>query len=54
MSDIGLDPVELVATAIDSGGMRVAIDILEELKGRVVLHWRELLSYRVLILLFLF
>ena len=53
MSDIGLDPVELVAPTVDSGGERVAIDILEEMKGRVVLHWRESSSCRVLILLFL-
>ena len=53
MSDVGLDPVEFVAVAVDSGGVRVAIDILEEMKGGVVLHWRESLSCRVLILLFL-
>ena len=53
VSDVGLDPVELVATAVDSGGVRVAIDILEEVKGGVVLHWRESSSCRVLILLFL-
>ena len=53
VSDVGLDPVEFVTTTVDSGGVRVAIDILEEMKGGVVLHWRESLSCRVLILLFL-
>ena len=53
VSDVGLDPVELVSMAVDSGGVRVAIDILEEVKGGIVLHWRELSSCRVLILLFL-
>ena len=53
VSDVGLDPVEFVSTAVDSGGVRVAIDILKEVKGRVVLHWRESSSCRVLILLFL-
>ena len=53
VSDVGLDPVEFIATAVDSGGVRVAIDILEEMEGGVVLHWRELSSCRVLILLFL-
>ena len=53
VSDIGLDPVEFIATAVDSGGMRVAIDILEEMESRVVLHLQELSSCRVLILLFL-
>ena len=53
VSNIGLNPVEFVATTIDSGGVRVAIDIFKEVKGRVILHWRELSSCRVLILLFL-
>ena len=50
VSNVGLDPVELVATTVDSGGVRVAIDVLEEMKGGIVLHWRELSSCRVLIL----
>ena len=53
VSDVGLDPVEFIATAIDSGGVRVAIDIFKEVESRIVLHWRELSSCRVLILLFL-
>ena len=53
VSDVGLDPVELVATAVDSGGVRVAIDIFEKVEGGVVLHWRGSSSCRVLILLFL-
>ena len=52
VSNVGFNPVELVAATIDSGGVRVAIVILEEMKGRVVLHWGELSSCRVLILLF--
>ena len=38
VSDVGLDPVEFVATAVDSGGVRVAIDIFEKVKGGIVLH----------------
>ena len=53
VSNVGLNPMEFVATTVDSGGVRVAIDILKEVKGRVVLHWRESSSCRVLILLFL-
>ena len=53
VSDVGLDPVELVTTTVDSGGVRVAINVLEEVESGVVLHWRELSSRRVLILLFL-
>ena len=53
LSDVGLDPVELVAATVDSGGVRVAIDILEKVEGGVVLHWRGSSSRRVLILLFL-
>ena len=53
VSDVGLDPVEFVAATVDSGGVRVAIDILEEMESGVVLHWRESLNCRVLILLFL-
>ena len=53
VSDVGLDPVELIAATVDSGGVRVAIDILEEVESGVVLHWRESSSRRVLILLFL-
>ena len=48
-----LDPMELVALTVDSGGVRVAIDVLKELKGGVVLHWGVSLSCRVLILLLL-
>ena len=50
LSNIGLDPVELIAMAVDSGGVRAAIDVLEEMKGGVVLHWRESLRCSVLIL----
>ena len=53
VSDVGLDPVEFIATAVDSGGVRVVFDIFEEVESRVVLHWRESSSCRVLILLFL-
>ena len=53
VSDVGLDPVEFVAATVDSGGVRVVIDILEEVESRVVLHWRESSNCRVLILLFL-
>ena len=53
VSDVGLDPVEFIAATVDSGGVRVAIDILEEIKGGVVLHWRGSSNCRVLILLFL-
>ena len=53
VSDVGLDPVEFVAATVDPGGVRVAIDIFEKVESRVVLHWRESSSCRVLILLFL-
>ena len=53
ISNVGLDPVELIATTVDSGGVRVAIDVLEESVCRVVLHWGVLLSCKVLILLLL-
>ena len=53
VSDIGLDPVEFVAMTVDSGGVRVAIDVLKELVCWVVLHWGVSLSCRVLILLLL-
>ena len=51
MADVGLDPTELISSAIDSRGVRLAIDVLEESVNGVVLHWRMLLSCRVLILL---
>ena len=53
MSNVGLGPVELVATTVDSGGVRVAIDVLKESESWVVLHWRGSSSCRVLILLIL-
>ena len=53
LSNISLDLVELVSSAVDSCGMRVAIDILKESVSRVVLHWGVSLSCRVLILLLL-
>ena len=53
VSDVGLDPVEFVTVTVDSGGVRVAIDIFEEMESGVVLHWRESSNCRVLILLFL-
>ena len=53
LSDIGLNQVELVASAVDSHGVRVAIDVLKESVCRVVLHWGVLSSCRVLILLLL-
>ena len=53
MADVGLDPMELVSSAVDSRGVRVAIDILEESVSGVVLHWGMSLDCRVLILLLL-
>ena len=53
MADVGLNPMELVSSAVDSRGVRVAIDVLEELVSRVVLHWGVSSSCRVLILLLL-
>ena len=53
MADVGLDPMELVSSAVDSRGVRVAIDILEESVSGVVLHWGTSLDCRVLILLLL-
>ena len=49
ISDVGLNPVEFVAATVDSGGVRVAIDIFEEVESWVVLHWRESSSCRVLV-----
>ena len=55
LSDICPDPVEFVATTVDPGGVRVAIDILEEMIGGIILHCGVLLRHDVLILLsFLF
>ena len=34
VSEVGLDPVKFVTMTVDSGGVRVAIGILKELKGR--------------------
>ena len=53
MADVGLDPMELVSSAVDSCGVRVAIDVFEESVSGGVLHWGMSLSYRVLILLLL-
>ena len=53
MADVGLDPMELVSSAVDSRGVRVAIDVLEESVSRVVLHWGVSSRCRVLILLLL-
>ena len=53
MADVGLNPMELVPSAVDSCGVGGAIDVLEESVGRVVLHWGVSLSCRVLILLLL-
>ena len=53
LADVGFDPVELVSSAVDSCGVRVAIDIFEESVSGVVLHWGTSLDCRVLILLLL-
>ena len=53
MADVGLDPMEFVSSAVDSRGVRVAIDILEESVSGVMLHWGVSSSCRVLILLLL-
>ena len=53
MVNIGLNPMELISSAVDSCGVRVAIDVLEELVSRFVLHWGVSSSCRVLILLLL-
>ena len=53
MADVGLDPAELVTSAVDSRGVRLAIDVLKESVSGVVLHWGVSLSCRVLILLLL-
>ena len=36
MADVALDPMELVSSAVDSRGVRVAIDVLEESVCRVL------------------
>ena len=53
MADVGLNPMELVPSAVDSCGVGGAIEVLKELVGGVVLHWGVSSSCRVLILLLL-
>ena len=53
IADVGLNPTELVSSAVDSCGVRLAIDVFEESVSGVVLHWGILSSCRVLILLLL-
>ena len=53
MADVGLDPMELVSSAVDSCGVGGAIDVLEESVSGVMLHWGVSSSCRVLILLLL-
>jgi len=53
IADVGLDPVELISSAVDSRGVRVAIDVLEKSVSGVMLHWGVSSSCRVLILLLL-
>ena len=53
MADVGLDLADLLTSAVDSCGVRLAIDVLEESVSGVVLHWGVSSSCRVLILLLL-